>query len=110
MEATGAYHCRLAFFLAEQGQALSVVNPLSVKHFARLQLRKTKTDKADAVLLASYGQVLQAPLWQPPAQHLIEASLGRVGRVYQTANRTSQSETGLAVNAWLYQQSTGCHR
>ena len=66
MEATGAYHCRLAFFLAEQGQ----LNPLSVKHFARLQL--LKTNKADAALLASYGQVLKAPLWQPPAQHLTE--------------------------------------
>ena len=63
MEATGAYHCQLAFFLAEEGQALAVVNPLSVKHFARLHLIKTKTDKADAVLLASYAQLLKPSLW-----------------------------------------------
>jgi transposase len=43
-----AYPCRLAFFLAEQGQAVWVVNALWVKHFARLQL--LKTDKADAGL------------------------------------------------------------
>jgi transposase len=111
MEATGAYHCRLAFFLAEQGQGLAVVNPLSVKHFSRLQLLKTKTDKADAVLLASYGQVLKPPLWQPPAQHLIElpASLWCAGRVYQTANGATQSEPGLTMNALLLKQSPGRH-
>jgi len=90
MEATGAYHCRLAFFLAEQGQAVSVVNPLSVKHFARLQLLKTKTDKADAVWLASYGQVLQPPLWQPPAQHLIELK-----QVYGVLEQLTKPQTAL---------------
>jgi transposase len=107
MEATGAYHCRLVFFLAKQSQAIAVVNPLSVKHFAHLQL--LKTNKADAVLLASYGQVLKAPLWQPPAQHLIElpAGLGCAGRVYQTANSVAQSETGLAMDAPRLKQSPG---
>jgi transposase len=72
MEATGAYPCQLAFFLAAEGIAVVVVNPLSAKHFAQMNLRKTKTDKADAALLAEYGQRLQPPLWQPPAQPLIE--------------------------------------
>jgi len=88
MEATGAYHCRLAFFLAEQGQAVSVVNPLSVKRFARLQL--LKTNKADAVLLATYGQVLKAPLWQPPAQHLIELK-----QVYGVLEQFTKQQTAL---------------
>jgi len=90
MEATRAYHCRLAFFLAEQGQAVWVVNALSVKHFARLQLLKTKTDKADAVLLASDGQVLQPPLGQPPAQHLIELK-----QVYGVLEQFTQPQTAL---------------
>jgi transposase len=90
MEATGAYHCRLAFFLAEQGQAVSVVNPLSVKHFARLQLLKTNTDKADAALLANSGQVLKPPLWQPPAQHLIELK-----QVYGVLEQFTKQQTAL---------------
>ncbi len=86
MQATGAYHCQLAFFLAEEGQAL--VKPLSVKHFARLHL--IKTDKADAVLLACYAQLLKPSLWQPPAQHLIELK-----QVYPVVEQLSKQQTAL---------------
>ena len=50
MEATGAYYCALAAFLHAHQRQVSVVNPLSVSHFARMLLRRAKTDKADARL------------------------------------------------------------
>jgi transposase len=90
MEATGAYHCQLAFFLAEQGIAVVVVNPLSAKHFAQMNLRKTKTDKADAALLAEYGQCLHPPLWQPPARQLIELK-----QLYAVVEQLTKQQTAL---------------
>ncbi|NYJ27753.1 transposase [Allomuricauda sp. ARW1Y1] len=48
MEATGYYHYLLAQFLFDQGMAVSVVNPLSVKRFVQMKLSKVKTDKSDA--------------------------------------------------------------
>lgn len=90
MEATGAYHCQLAFFLVEQGIAVVVVNPLSAKHFAKMNLLKTKTDKADAALLAQYGQRLQPPLWQPPTPHLIELK-----QLYAVVEQLTKQQTAL---------------
>lgn len=56
MEATGNYHLRLADALDRAGLVTSVVNPLSIKRFAQMHLRRTKTDKSDAALIAAYGQ------------------------------------------------------
>ena len=65
MESTGTYHCRLAYFLVEQGVAVSVVNPLSVKRYAQALLARTKTDKADSRLLAEFGRTFAPAAWQP---------------------------------------------
>jgi transposase len=90
MEATGAYHCQLAFFLEEKGIAVVVLNPLSAKHFAKMNLLKTKTDKADAALLAQYGQRLQPPLWQPPAPQLLELK-----QLYAVVEQLTKQQTAL---------------
>ncbi len=90
MEATGAYHCQLACFLAAEGIAVVVVNPLSAKHFAKMNLLKTKTDKADAALLAAYGQRLQPPLWQPPDPQLIELK-----QLYAVVEQLTKQQTAL---------------
>ena len=46
MEATGAYHQKLAFWLFSHGIKVSVVNPIVIKRFAQMRLRLAKTDKA----------------------------------------------------------------
>ena len=71
MEATGPYHVKLATWLFKNGYAVSVVNPLVIKHFSRMNLRRTKTDKADAKIIASYGQKEKPALWQPLAPYLM---------------------------------------
>ncbi len=48
MEATGAYHQKLATWLCSQGSKVSVVNSIVIKRFAQMRLRLAKTDKADA--------------------------------------------------------------
>jgi transposase len=54
MESTGCYHINLFSFLSSKGIACVVVNPLLVTNFARLSLRKTKTDKNDAYTIAEF--------------------------------------------------------
>lgn len=55
LEATSHYHLPLALALTESGFRVVVLNPLIMKKFASSGIRKTKTDKADAVLLAKIG-------------------------------------------------------
>ena len=54
MESTGCYHINLFSFLTSQGIRTMVVNPLLIANFAKLSLRKTKTDKKDAMTIARF--------------------------------------------------------
>jgi transposase len=54
MESTGSYHMNLFSFLTSQGICTIVVNPLLIKNFSKLSLRKTKTDKKDAHTIARF--------------------------------------------------------
>lgn len=56
MEATGNYSALLIYMLSRAGIVASMENPLKVKNFSRVMLSVTKTDKADARLLALYGE------------------------------------------------------
>jgi transposase len=66
MESTGAYSLPLADFLVNQGHAVSLVNPAKIHAFAKSELCRAKTDKADAKLIARYALTMQPPLWIPP--------------------------------------------
>jgi transposase len=57
MESTGNYCYQLANQLIEDGHVVYIVNPLSVKCFARMKLMKTKSDRIDAKLLTEYGKI-----------------------------------------------------
>lgn len=54
MESTGCYHINLFSFLSSNGIPCVVINPLLITNFARLSLRKTKTDKKDAMTIAQF--------------------------------------------------------
>lgn len=72
MEATGAYWEGLATALYDAGVEVSVVNPSRTVHFARSQLRRTKTDVVDAEMIAQFCQTQQPPRWSPPPQEILE--------------------------------------
>jgi transposase len=55
MESTGRYHYLCATMLNEKGFHVSVMNPLVVKKYQQSRIRKTKTDKIDANILAEVG-------------------------------------------------------
>ena len=70
MEATGCYHHKLAIFLHGQGISLSVVNPLVIKRYVQMKLKRVKTDKSDALMIYQYSCEQELVLWEPEAQYI----------------------------------------
>jgi len=54
MESTGCYHINLFSFICAEGLRCAVVNPLLISKFVQGSLRKTKTDKKDAMTIAQF--------------------------------------------------------
>ena len=73
MEVTGIYHLPLATFLYKNDIAVAVVNPLSIKRFSQMYLRRNKTDKADAKMIALYGEKQEVDLWIPCEKSIEES-------------------------------------
>lgn len=99
MEATGIYYEELAAFLCAKGFNVSVVNPALISGFAKANLSRTKTDKADAKLIASFCAALQPARWLAPApqvRHLRELTRRLVDLKdlqQQERNRLSQARS-----------------
>ena len=66
LEATGQYGEGVAEYLYQQGHAVSVVNPVRIKAYAESKMRRNKTDKLDAYLIADFCASQDPPLWSPP--------------------------------------------
>lgn len=46
---------------------VSIVNPLPIKSFGRSELSRTKTDSADAALIARFCAAMRPEPWHPPS-------------------------------------------
>lgn len=57
MESTGRYHLLAALILEESGFDVRVINPLLPRKYVVSRIRKNKTDKADAGILAEIAAV-----------------------------------------------------
>jgi transposase len=75
LEATGIYYEALAEYLYQQAYTVSVVNPWQIKAFADSKLRRHKTDRLDADLIAEFCQKERPRAWQPlaPAERTLQA-------------------------------------
>jgi len=71
-EATGAYHRELENFLGKHGCPFCKVNPRQARRFAEATGRLAKTDKADALMLARFGELLEPPHSESKSQTLEE--------------------------------------
>lgn len=83
-ESTGHYHLKLALAGAELGMDLVVINPLQSSQHAKARVRKTKTDAADALLLATMcvtEPCLPKPLCLNPANVLIRLKMGQLAAI-----------------------------
>jgi len=54
MESTACYHINLFSFLLAEGYTVILINPLLISNYVKTQLRKTKTDKKDALVIAQF--------------------------------------------------------
>lgn len=105
MEATSQYYEALAHAMFDAGYLVSVVNPLQIKAFGQSEMRRQKTDRADADLIARFGaQSKQLFLWQPPAvevrelQRLVARLEAVQGMHVQEQNRRHEA-AGLALES-----------
>lgn len=65
LEATGSYSDALALCLYQAGYRVSLVNPLRIKCYGESELRRIKTDKSDAALIARFCLTQQPDPWTP---------------------------------------------
>jgi transposase len=66
LEATGGWSEALATSLHDRGYAVSVVNPQMVRAFGKSEGLRTKSDAADAGLIARFCIAHTPELWEPP--------------------------------------------
>jgi transposase len=72
VEATGIYHLDLCLAL-DQGKGIEVMvaNPRTTKDFARAQLRRSKTDRTDALSLLEFVRRMDFEVWSPPSRPIL---------------------------------------
>lgn len=66
IEATGGYERGVTRFLQKAGLTVMVMQPVQVKAFAKLHLKRAKSDKIDAALIAACTHVFDASHKVPP--------------------------------------------
>jgi transposase len=109
LEATGLYGDAVAEVLVQHGYPVSVVNPARIKAYGDSQLKRNKTDRADAALIADFCRTQQPALWQPPAPEVKElrALLRHLDDLLsmrqQESNRVQSGEQSPTVLAQLQQ-------
>lgn len=91
LEATAHYGDALARFLVQEGHTVSIVNPAAIRAFARTELARAKTDKADAARIARYCQMHRPRPWTPPAAEV--ATLTALVRRLETLKAMQRMES-----------------
>lgn len=66
LEATGSYGDGVSFYLTEKVARLSVINPRAIKAHGDSDLRRCKSDSADARLIADFCLCKHPSAWIPP--------------------------------------------
>lgn len=103
-EATGGYEMEMAIALHSQGYPVSVVNPRPVRDLAKGLGKVAKTDKIDARMIATYGEIVQPDAtvfaseteqemkaWLQRRQQLIEMMSAEKNRRHQSTRRTKDA-------------------
>jgi len=104
MEATGAYHHKLAEFLFNHGIMVSVTNALAIKRYGQMKFKRNKNDKADAQLIWSFADDQGVDLWEPKPAYLEEC------RSCQTVVSLYLKQNTQIKNKLEYLESRGLHK
>ena len=68
IEATGGYERGVVAYLRDQGFTVLVLQPIQVRAYARMRLRRAKNDKLDATLIAACAAEIEEPTIAPDAR------------------------------------------
>ena len=82
LEDTGHYHFPIVKFLLDNGVFVSTVNALRMKKYCSQSIRKAKTDRIDAVRIASYGLTYWNELVQATPLDTVYRELQMLSRQY----------------------------
>lgn len=111
LEASGGYERALVAALHQAGIAVSVVDPLRVRQFARSQGRRAKTDAIDTRVLSDFGRAHQPEATAPgtePERRL--AALVQRRRQLQDALTREQNQAEGLTDKDLLRQSRALQR
>lgn len=100
LEATGIYHLPILRYLLERGIFVSVINPLVMKKYSSVNLRKAKTDKIDAAKIANFGLEKWFSLKKHEEADEKYAELRMLGRKYSSLMK-SHIQNKLALSIML---------
>jgi transposase len=75
MEVTGVYYEELAWYLFRKDEQVAVESAKKIKHFGISMGIKTKTDKVDAKVIASYGLSKHLKWWKPISKAIYDLRL-----------------------------------
>lgn len=90
LEATGSYGDGVAFYFTGKVEKLSVVNPRAIKAHGDSNLRRCKSDSADARLIADFCLNKQPAAWIPPTPEQQKAKA--ISRRISTLKKTRVQE------------------
>ena len=65
IEATGGYERGVTRHLQQAGMTVLLLQPVQVKAYAKLHLKRAKNDRIDAVLIAACAHIMSAPRLAP---------------------------------------------
>ena len=82
LEDTGHYHFPVVKFLLDNGIFVSTINALRMKKYCSQSIRKAKTDRIDAVRIASYGLTYWNDLIQATPLDTVYRELQMLSRQY----------------------------
>jgi transposase len=110
LESTSTYGEAVAQVLYQAGHQVSIVNPARIKGFAQGELSRTKSDKADAALIARFCAAMHPSLWQPLPEEVkqLQSLVRRVDAlkdIYQ--QESNRLETATAQVATLVAEHLG---
>ncbi len=110
LEATGIYSQPPAQYFHQHHYPVSLVNPAPVKAFAAALMKRHKTDKSDALVLARYAAHFNPPVWSPTT--LIQSRIHDLKRLAddlqsdrtRVKNRLEGSPLGSPARPYLQDQ------
>ncbi len=110
LEATGRYGDGLALFLHEAGCQVSVVNPARIQAYGVSRLKRNKTDKEDAKLIAHFCLTQVPDTWSPPpvAQQELQAMVRHLESL-QTMRHQERNRLQSGIPSAVVRQTLETH-